>query len=150
MLTFDRRKILGQVPLNPMDGKPIPEGAIIFNAPRPICGTRFGDYNQFTSNHMNYSVWLYCPDWHPQIWGFTAIVTKDDPWCADWIKENRELDAKMIEFVSEDTAKMQLLDFYREHYSEEKVELFMSVQEFNEVWKQSWYNMFARDTVQVY
>lgn len=149
MFAFERRKILGQVPLNPMDNKPIPEGAVIFNAPRPICGTRFGDYNQFSSNHMNYSVWLHS-DWHPQIWGFTAIVTKDDPYRADWIKENQSLHSVVIEFISEENAKMQLLDHYREHYSEERVSDLLGREDFEELWRQSWMNKFTRDMVQVY
>lgn len=150
MFTFERRKILGSVPLNPMDGKPIPEGSVIFNAPRPICGSQFGKYNLFTNNHMNIPIWLFCPDWHPQVWGLTTIVTKDDPYRAEWIKENQSLHAVVIEFISEEQAKMQLLDHYREHYSEERVSALLENEDFEELWRQSWMNKFTRDMVQVY
>lgn len=145
-MQFNLRRILGPVPMNPMSGQPIPEGALIFNAPRPICGTEFGGYILFTSNHFNNLVWLHCPDWHPQVWGFTVIVTKNDLYCQEWIKENKSLDATVFQFVDEETAKEQLIQFYRARW---RIQHLIKSGQFDEHWRESWYNIFALDKVEV-
>lgn len=146
-MQFNLWRILGPVPLNPMNNQPIPEGAVIFNAPRPICGTEFNGYNLFTSHHMNNLVWLYYPDQRMQ--GFTAIVTKDDPYRQEWIKENESLDATVFQFVLEETAKQQLIQFYRDRWPEDRIKQIIESGKFDEHWRESWYNIFALDKVEV-
>lgn len=142
-------KLIGTQPINPMSSQPIPEGAIIFNAPRPICGTEFNGFVLFTSNHIDVPGWMYKNDWDDRIWGFTAIVTLDDPRRDNWIKENKSQDATVLQFVDEATARQELIDHYYTQYSKEHVDSVVAGTYFEEDWRSSWYDEFSRGTIEV-
>ena len=148
-MKFPVRKVLGKTPLNPLDSKPIPEGAVILNAPRPLCGTMFNGYILFTSNRSQILLWFHYPDFHPNIWGFTSIVSADDPYRENWLKENKSLDATVIQFVDEVTARQQLIAYLLTEYSQEHLDTVIGTEYFEEDWHQYWYNEFGESEIEV-
>lgn len=148
-MKFRLYKLIGKQPINPMSEQPIPEGAIIFNAPRPICGSEFNGYVLFTGSHIDVPTWLYKTDWDDRIWGFTAIVTADDPRRADWFKENKSLDATVLQFVDEAQARQELIDHYYTQYSKEHVDSVVTGRYFEEDWQASWNDEFGRGEIEI-
>ena len=102
----------------------VPEDALIFSAPRPLCGT---------------TTWE--GDWVCGI--FFAAVTADDPYRAMWLKENKNLDATKVNFVSDEQGRFMVREFYGEDMAE------ITYAEFDEYWASTFTDQFGRGSEEI-
>lgn len=104
----------------------IPEGWLIFNAPRPLYATPFDVVirEEFESGGFHYdeSRGEVYPEWRGNFFHgvFYVAVSPDDE---DRIERNRSLDGWVLEFHSYEDATLWAVEFYGREYglSEEKV-----------------------------
>lgn len=102
----------------------IPIDAVIFNAPRPIYGT-VAWQGDFCSGV------------------FYTAVTPDDEYRNEWIKKNKAYDARVLLFIDDATARQMV----REWIASMNHEIADDV--FEEHWRESFKNRFARCAVEV-
>lgn len=114
---FKQRNLLATRPAH------VPTDSIIFNAPRPLYGDEWqGDFCSGV---------------------FYAAVHTHDPYRATWIKENKSLDARVLAYVSEETARQMVRDYYLEHGYE------VTQEQLDEYWKDVFYQHFGETNVNI-
>lgn len=120
MTTFNRRNLLSERPAD------VPADSIIFNAPRPLFGTKTWE-GEFCSGV------------------FYASVAPDDPHRAWEIKQNRALAADVLAYVDPAKARDKIAAELRADYPDQKIGDDL----IDECWRDIWFDRYGSDTVEI-
>jgi hypothetical protein len=119
---FKQRNLLAIRPAH------VPTDSIIFNAPRPLYASEGSE----TSWQGDFCSGI-----------FYVVVHAEDPYRADWIKKNKSLDARVLAYVSEETARQMVREYYLGHGYE------VTQEQLDEYWKDVFYQHFGEISVNI-
>ena len=100
---FENVEVIGDRP------EEAPDGWLVFNAPRPLCGSRLPDDSRACWTGDFVTGVLYAAV-NPK----PADAVYDAPQM--WIDENRKLDARIVTWVSEEDHRARMMAWFDEFY----------------------------------
>lgn len=109
-----------------------PKGWEIYNAPRPLFGTRDGD-----------KVYTWEGEFISGI--FYAAINPDDPDAEMWREENEKLHATRLEFVTRQSVIDEMVAYYQQRYPDRVKKIFskhpLEEQKTQDMLIQTWFNL---------
>jgi hypothetical protein len=112
--------------------KEAPKGWEIYNAPRPLFGTR--ENNKVYTREGEFISGI-----------FYAAINPDDPDANMWREENEQLNATRLEYVTRQSVIDEMVTYYKQRYPDRVEKMFnehpLEKEETQEMLIQTWFNL---------